>query len=377
MRSSKLMPVAAGLAGLTMLVAACGGGGSDDSSDSAADGGSSGQCGTDPMQVSGKVGVILQSTSASGRWEAQDRPRLLKNIAQYAPKAEVIYSNGEGKAENQLNQAEAAMSAGATVLLVAPVDGVAAGEIARRAKQSDVKFIAYDAPVMNAPVDYYVSFDNNKVGGLMGEYIKENTKDGDTVVFISGAPQDDNAARFQQGALDVLQPLFDDGTRKLGYKTFTPNWDLNNAQREMEQALSALNDNVQGVVAANDNLATGAIQALKTSGLAGKVPVTGQDATATGIGQIVSGTQGMTVYKPIEGEAKAAGQLVSCLLADQEPPAGLINGEVENGGSKKVPSVLLEPIKVTKDNIEETVVKDQFVTWDDICKGVSVTCPPK
>ena len=163
--------------------------------------------------------------------------------------------------------------------------------------------------------------------------------------------------------------MFDNGSRKLGYKTFTPNWDLNNAQRQMEQALSSLNDNVQAVVAANDNLATGSINALRASGLAGKVPVTGQDATATGLGQIVAGSQGMTVYKPIEGEAKAAAQLVSCLLAGQEPPAGLINGKTDNGKGD-VPSVLLEPIEVTKDNIADTVVKDQFVTWDEICKGV-------
>jgi D-xylose transport system substrate-binding protein len=221
-----------------------------------------------------------------------------------------------------------------------------------------------------------VSFDNNGVGALMGEYVKSKTKDGDSVIFISGAPQDDNAARFQQGALDVLDPHFKDGTRKLAYKTFTPNWDLNNAQRETEQALSKLNDDVQGVVAANDNLATGAINALRASGLAGKVPVTGQDATATGLGQIVSGTQGMTVYKPIEGEAEAAAKLAAYLLAGKEPEAGLINGEVDNG-AVKVPSVLLKPISVTKDNIDETVVKDEFVTWDAICKGVQVQCPPK
>ena len=167
--------------------------------------------------------------------------------------------------------------------MVAPVNGVAAGEIARRARQAKIKFIAYDAPVLNAPVDYYVSFDNNRVGGLMGEFVKQKTKKGDTVVFISGAPQDDNAVRFQQGALDVLDPSFKDGTLINGFQTFTPNWDLNNAQREMEQALSKLQNNVQAVVAANDNLATGSISALRSAGLAGKVPVTGQDATATGL----------------------------------------------------------------------------------------------
>ena len=368
-----LLPAAA--AGLALLIAACGSN-TGSSGGTAASAAPNAGCGVNPVQESGKVAVILQSTAASGRWESQDRPRLLDNIKKFAPNADVVYSNGEGKAENQLSQAEAAISAGAKVILVAPVDGVAAGEIARRANDAGVKFVAYDAPVQNAPVDYYVSFDNIKVGALMGNFVKDRTKDGDTVVFISGAPQDDNAARFQQGALDVLQPMFDNGSRKLGYKTFTPNWDLNNAQRQMEQALSSLNDNVQAVVAANDNLATGSINALRASGLAGKVPVTGQDATATGLGQIVAGSQGMTVYKPIEGEAQAAAQLVSCLLAGQEPPAGLINGKTDNGKGD-VPSVLLEPIAVTKDNIADTVVKDQFVTWDEICKGVPAQCPPQ
>jgi D-xylose transport system substrate-binding protein len=173
----------------------------------------------------------------------------------------------------------------------------------------------------------------------------------------------------------VLQSSFDDGTLINCYQTFTPNWDLNNAQRQMEQALSKLNNNVQAVVAANDNLATGSINALRAAGLAGEVPVTGQDATATGLGQIVQGTQGMTVYKPIEGEADATGQLVAALLNGEEPPEGLINGESDNGAGN-VPSVLLDPIEVTIDNIEDTVIKDEFVTWDDICKGVTVKCPP-
>lgn len=372
----KVIPLAAALAAVAMSVAACG---------SSSSGGSS-AAQEAPKQVAkkvdaittkaGKIGVILQSTAASGRWESQDRPRLLNNLKAYAPNAKVIYSNGEGVAANQLRQAEAAISAGAKVLLVAPVDGVAAGEIARRAAQSGVKFIAYDAPVMNAPVDYYVSFDNNRVGALMGNYVKAHTKQGDSVIFISGAPQDDNAARFQQGAMDVLNPLFKDGSRKLAYKTFTPNWDLNNAQRETEQALSKLNDNVQGVVAANDNLATGAINALRSSGLAGKVPVTGQDATATGLGQIITGTQGMTVYKPIEGEADAAAKLAAYALAGKQPTSGLINGNVDNG-ARKVPSVLLTPIAVSKDNIAQTVVKDKFVTWNAICKGVQSQCPPQ
>ncbi len=325
---------------------------------------------------SGTIAVILQATSASARWETQDRPRLEAAIKKYAPNATISYANGEGNAANQLRQAEAAITAGAKVLMVAPVDGVQAGEIARKARDAGVKLIAYDALILEAPVDYYVSFDNERVGALMGEYLAKVTKDGDTIVMIGGSPTDNNATLFEKGSLSVLQPMYDAGTRKLGERTLTPEWKLENAQREMEQALSKLDNNVQGVVVGNDNLATGVIAALRAQGLAGKVPVTGQDATIVGLQQIVLGEQGMTVYKAIAAEADASAKLAAYLLDGSEPPAELVNGKVDNKAGE-VPSVLLEPVAVTVDNIDSTVVADGFVTWDDICKGLNVTCPPQ
>lgn len=334
-------------------------------------------CATPITTATGTIAVILQATAASPRWETQDRPRLLANLKRCAPNAKVLYSNAEGSSSNQLSLAEAAITKGAKVLMVAPVDGIAAGEIARQATAAGVKFIAYDALVLKAPVDAYVSFDNVGVGELMGQYIQAHTKTGDTIVMIGGSPQDNNAILFQQGALNVLQPLYNSKARVLGYRTLTPQWAQANAQREMEQALSKLNNNVQGVVVGNDNLALGVIAALRAQGLAGKVPVTGQDATASGLAQIIMGLQGMTVYKPIEKEAEAASILAAYFLGGITPPSGLLNGKVSNG-SVSVPSILLQPISVSKSNIGSTVVKDGYWTWKTICDGVvrGVACPP-
>lgn len=325
---------------------------------------------------SGTIAVLLQATAASPRWETQDRPRLIAGLKKYAPNATVTYANAEGSEDTQLSQAEAAISAGAKVLLVAPVDGVAAGAIARKAHAAGVAVIAYDALVLDAPVDYYVSFNNVRVGELMGEYIRDHTKQGDTIGMIGGSPQDNNAILFEQGALNILQPLYNNGSRILGFRTLTPDWKAENAQREMEQGLSKVSNHIAGVVVGNDNLATGVIAALNEQGLAGKVLVTGQDATAVGLQHIVEGQQGMTVYKPIAQEADAAAKLAAYLLGGKTPPAGFVNGSVDNHAGK-VPSVLLTPISVTIANISTTVIADKFVTWDTICQGATVTCPPK
>jgi len=320
------------------------------------------------------IGVTLQATAASARWESQDHPQLQAALAKYAPNAEVDFVNAEGSAATQLTQAEAFITKGCKVLIVAPVDGVADGQIAQKAQAAGVKLIAYDALILNAPVDAYVSFDNVKVGELMGTWVQQNTKQGDTIGIISGSPTDNNATMFQQGALNILQPLFDSGDRVQGYKTMTPDWSSANAQTEAEQMLSQLNNNVQAVVVGNDNLATGVIAALKEQGLNGKVGVTGQDATVVGLQQIVTGDQGMTVWKPIAQEADAAAQLAAYMLNGTQPPASLLNGTTDNGSGTPIPSVLLTPISVTLDNMESTVIQAGVATKDQICQGLPQPC---
>jgi D-xylose transport system substrate-binding protein len=189
-------------------------------------------------------------------------------------------------------------------------------------------------------------------------------------VLIGGAPTDNNATLFMSGALSVLNPLFKNGTYKLGYKNFTPNWDPTLGNQEMAAALTKLNNKVNGVLSANDGLAGGIIQALKAQGLAGKVPVTGQDATIPGLQAILLGQQSMTIYKPIRKEAAGAAEIVSSLIATGK----FVSKITTNNGLVNVPSILLPVTTVDKTNMQDTVLADGFVTRAQLCKGIESAC---
>lgn len=311
------------------------------------------------------VALLLPDTTSSARYETQDKPDFEAGVKSLDPSIQVLYENAQGSASTQQQQAESAITNGATVLVLDPVDSKAAATIVTQAAAQGVKVISYDRMISNSPVAYYVSFDNVKVGELQGQYIADHTKKGGTVVMINGAQTDNNGLMFAQGAHKILDPLFANGTLKKGYESYTPNWDPANGLREMEQALTKLNNHVDGVLSANDGLAGSIIQALKAQGLAGKVPVTGQDATNAGLHDIMLGLQSMTVYKAVPKEAQAAAQLAVDLVTGQKPDASLVNGSVNNG-SIDVPAVLLQPLVVTKSNIQDTVIKDGFTTMDKI-----------
>lgn len=311
--------------------------------------------------ASGTIALLLPDTTSSARYETQDKPDFEAGVKKLDPNATVLYENAQGSASTQQQQAESAMTNGAKVLVLDPVDSKAAATIVNEADQQGVKVISYDRMITGAPVDYYVSFDNEKVGEMQGQWIADHTKKGGTIVFIDGAQTDNNALQFKAGAHKILDPLIKNGTFKLGYESFTPNWDPANGLREMEQALTTLNNKVDGVLVANDGLAGAVIQALHAQGLDGKIPVTGQDATNAGLNRIMKGTQSMTVYKAVPKEAQAAAQLAVDILNGTQPPADLVNGSVNNG-NKDVPAVLLQPVVVTKDNIQSTVIADGFTT---------------
>lgn len=311
------------------------------------------------------IALLLPDTTSSARYEAQDKPDFEKEVATLDPSIKVDYENAQGSAPTQQQQAEAAITNGAKVLVIDPVDSKAAATIATAAAQAGVKVISYDRLITGAKVDYYVSFDNEEVGKLQGQYIADHTPKGGTVVMIDGAQTDNNALLFAKGAHDILDPLFASGQLKKGYETYTPNWDPQTGQREMEQALTRLNNKVDAVLSANDGLAGAIIQALHAQGLDGKVPVTGQDATDAGLHDILQGSQSMTVYKAVPAEAKAAAQLAVSLAEGKQPPSGVVNGTTNNG-AENVQSVLLTPVVVTKDNIQDTVIKDGFTTMDKI-----------
>jgi D-xylose transport system substrate-binding protein len=353
-------------AALTFGVAACG----SDDNDSGNSGGSSTAASTsgDSAAKGGKIALLLPE-SKTARYESQDRPNFERKLKEVCADCEIIYSNADQDAAKQQQQAEAALTQGAKVLVLDPVDGASAGAIVARAKQSKVPVISYDRLILNTDLDYYISFDNEQVGKLQGtalvDKLKEDGKSG-SIVMINGAPTDNNAKLFKQGAHSVI----DGSGLKVAKEYDTPDWSPDKAQSEMEQAITAVGKNgFVGVYAANDGTAGGAIAAMKSNGVdPKKIPITGQDAELAGIQRIVAGEQYMTVYKAIKAEAEAAAQLASDLVQGKTPDAATVNGKTDNG-KMEVPSVLLKPVSVTVDNINDTIIKDGFWKASEICTG--------
>jgi D-xylose transport system substrate-binding protein len=313
--------------------------------------------------------ALLLPESKTARYESQDRPNFERKVQELCPDCEIIYSNADQDASKQQSQAEAAITQGAEVMVLDPVDSGSAGAMVRRAKESDIPVISYDRLILDADVDYYISFDNEQVGKLQGEsLVQKLEEDGakGSIVMINGAPTDNNAKLFKQGAHGVL----DGSPFKIAKEYDTPDWSPDKAQTEMEQAITAVGKNgFVGVYAANDGTAGGAIAAMKGAGIDPKTrPTTGQDAELAAIQRILIGDQFMTVYKAIKPEAEAAAELAVALLRGEDPPAGLVNDEVDNN-TKQVPSVLLEPVAVTKDNVNDTIIKDGFWKPAELCTG--------
>jgi D-xylose transport system substrate-binding protein len=338
-----------------VLLAACGG---DDDGDGGGGGGDGG----------GTIAWLLPE-SKTARYESQDNPNFQRKVKELCPDCEILYSNADQDAAKQQQQAEAAITKGAKVMVLDPVDAAAAGAIVNRAKQSQIPVISYDRLITDADIDYYISFDNVRVGELQGESLVSKLEDegarGD-IIMINGAPTDNNAKLFKQGAHSVI----DDSPFKVAREYDTPDWSPDKAQQQMEQAITAVGeDGFVGVYAANDGTAGGAIAAMKAAGIdPARRPTTGQDAELAAIQRILSGEQYMTVYKAIKPEAEAAAELAVALARGEDPPGGLVNDRVDNG-MEEVPSVLLRPVAVTKDNIQETVVKDGFWKASQICAG--------
>jgi D-xylose transport system substrate-binding protein len=356
-RRALLMALGMLVAGFAL--AACG---SDDDKSSGGGGGGGGSSKT------GAIALLLPE-SHTARYEAQDRPLFVKKMKELCADCEILYSNAGEDAARQQQQAEAALTKGAKVLVLDPVDAASASAIVTRAKQQKVPVVSYDRLISKADIDYYISFDNTQVGNLQGtsltEKLKKDGKKG-SIVMINGDPADNNAKLFKQGAHSVI----DKSGFKVAKEYDTPGWLGKNAQQEMEQAITALgNTGFVGVYAANDTTGGAAIAAMKSAGVdPQKVPVTGQDAELAGIQRIVAGDQYMTVYKAYKPEAEGAAELAFALLQGKQPPSGLVNDKTNNG-TKDVPSAILKPVAVTKDNVMDTVVKDGLWKVSAICTG--------
>jgi D-xylose transport system substrate-binding protein len=363
MRSTKWVSVIAAAA-LTFGVAACGSDNNDNSSSS----GSSTTASSGAK--SGKIALLLPE-SKTARYESQDRPNFERKLKEICPDCQEIYSNADQDASKQQQQAEAALTQGAKVLVLDPVDAASAAAIVTRAAQSKVPVISYDRLISNSKVAYYISYDNAKVGKLQAtsliDKLKKDGKTSGSLVMINGAPTDNNAKLFKEGAHSVI----DGSGFKVAKEYDTPDWSPDKAQSEMEQAITALGKTgFVGVYAANDGNAGGAIAAMKSNGVdPKKIPTTGQDAELAGIQRIVAGQQYMTVYKAIKPQAEIAAELAVDLVQGKRPNARTINVQTPNGSAGNVPSVIFDPVAVTVDNINDTIIKDKFWTAAQICTG--------
>jgi D-xylose transport system substrate-binding protein len=346
------------VAALALIAAGCGSSNNNSSSDSTSS--STGGGGK-------KIALLLPETKTT-RYEAHDKPEFEAAVKKACANCEILYSNANQDAAAQQQQAEAALTQGADVLVLDAVDAASAASIVTSAKSQGVPVVSYDRLVTGADVDYYVSFDNEKVGQLQGQALTDKLKaDGNPtgpIVMINGSPTDGNAALFKKGAHSV----FDAAGVKVAKEYDTPDWSPDEAQNEMQQAITALGNNgFNGVYAANDGTAGGAIAAMKSAGIdPATKPTTGQDAELEGIQRIIAGEQYMDVYKPTLQETDAAAKIAVALANGTPVPNGLINQQVNNE-KKDVPSVILTPIAVTKDNVKSTVVKDGYDTAAQIC----------
>ena len=307
-KGRKQLVLGAAVLALAVPVAACGSDNSDkgDSSSSSS------------SKDKGSVAVLLPDSKSSTRWETVDRPFLKKAFDAAGVKSTI--TNAEGDKSAQQQQAEQAITNGAKVLLLVNLDSGSGAAIAANAKSQGVKVIDYDRLTLKGDSDYYVSFDNEKVGKLQGQGLVDclGKTNGQSIATLNGSPTDNNATLFAKGYNSVVDPLYKDGKLKKAADQSVPDWDNQKALTIFEQMLQKTSNKIDGVLAANDGLGNAAISALKQRKLK-QIPVTGQDATLEGIQNILNGDQCMTVYKAIKKETDASAALAIQLLKGETP----------------------------------------------------------
>jgi D-xylose transport system substrate-binding protein len=354
MRKGLFALAAVGLLATTGM-AACG-------KDKSTDSGSGGSAASGGKQV----GIILPDTKSSQRWSVDD-PKYLGDAFKAAG---ITYDlqNAQGDATTFQTIADSMIAEKVKVLIIANLDSGSGAAVEAKAKQNGIATIDYDRLTIAGGANYYVSFDNVKVGQLQGQGLvdcltaKKYVKP--VVAELNGAPTDNNATLFAQGYNSVLDPKYADGTFVKGPNQAVPNWDNAQGGTIFEQMLTS-NPKIKGVLSANDGLGGAVIQVLKKNHLNGQVPVTGQDATVAGLQAVLSGDQCMTVYKAIKKEADAASALAISLVKGEKPTTA--TGTSTDPQTKAaVPSVLLDPEAITAANVKD-VIADGFVTKDAIC----------
>ncbi len=315
------------------------------------------------------VGLLLPDLYME-RYESFDRPYFESALEDLCPNCEFSYANADGEVDEQQTQVQAMLTDGVDVLVLDAVDAEAAAGSVSQAKSQGVPVVAYDR-LAEGGVDVYVSFDNHRVGQVQGESLleaieQEGTTGEGQIVMLNGSPTDPNAADFKAGAHEIL-----DEQVEIGQEYDTPDWSPEEATTQMEAAITALGaDEIVGVLAANDGMASGAVAALRSAGVGPEdlPPITGQDAELAGIQRIIAGEQYMTVYKAIRPEAELAAEMVVALATGEDLDTSDHEvTEMEDAAGESVDAVLLEPTAVTLDNIGDTVLSDGYHTLEDIC----------
>lgn len=296
------------------------------------------------------IGFSL-GTLRSERW-VQDRDLFVQRAEELG--AKVVVLSADEDADEQNLQAENLILQGVDVLVVVAEDGEKSSVIVDRAHEAGIQVIAYDRLIKNPALDYYVSFDNIKVGEQQAQGVLDVVNKGN-FAYVGGSPTDNNAFLVKEGSMRILQPLINSGEIALVFDEFNDDWKQEIAYEKMKRFLQQ-GGSVDAVVAANDSTAAGVVQALEEEGLAGKVPVSGQDAALGAIQNIVAGKQTVTIYKPIRDLAFKAAEMAVAIVRNNE---FAVNSSIENEGAL-TPAYLLDVVSVTKENIDQTVIKDGF-----------------
>lgn len=296
------------------------------------------------------------------RWR-NDGKFFVEKAAEMGAKVRITEADGDERL--QISQAEQLIAEGVNVLVIVPVNGDTASEIVDKAHKAGIKVLSYDRLVRNSDLDYYVSFDNVRAGEIQGKAMLRAVSNGE-LAYVGGSPKDNNAILFRNGTIDILKDKISSKEISLIMDKYSDEWKPDEAYKNVKEMLATNKDKIKGIICANDGTAYGAIEALKEVGLDGKIPVTGQDADLKACQRIVEGKQLMTVYKPVKQIAEKAAEVAIDIAENKSINT---NSTIDNG-YKKVPSYLLEPIEVNKDNIKDTVIKDGWQKSEEVYKNI-------
>src|SRR5882672_10927432 len=309
---------------------------------------------------------LSMDTLKEERWQG-DRDLFVTRARELG--GEVLVQSANSDDTRQIGDVQALISRRVDVLVIVPHNGAAMAKAVNMAHDAGIPVLAYDRLITDCDLDLYMTFDNEKVGELQAQFLvdhlpKERKKE---IVRIYGAKTDNNALLYKRGQDKVLSPLIKKGEIEVVHEDWTQDWRPENAKKIASAAITKAGANFDAILASNDGTAGGAIQALSEEGVAGKILVTGQDAELTACQRIVNGTQAMTIYKPLSRCARSAAEL-AVKLAQGKP---IVARSALDNGKAQVPSIFVDVVPVTKDNMLDSVVKDGFHSFEEVYKGVA------